>query len=145
MNKKILLATGILTLAAVAIAGLSSYGSVTGYATVEKSILIDVMGSSNDEVYNLKDVHQGETVYSPRIKLKNQIDEEIDVNMVFEILSGSAGDDDIEFSVVDETKNTTLENPITVPADDLNFYVKHKFKADAELGNYTFTLDVNPV
>ena len=146
MNKKILLATGILTLAAVAVAGLSSYGSMTGYATVEKSIEIDIMGSSNDEVYNLKDVYQGESVHSPRIKLKNQLDESIDVNIVFEILEESVGNEEsITFSIVDETKNVTLENPITVPSEDLSFYIEHVFKPDADLGNYTFTVSVNPV
>jgi hypothetical protein len=146
MNKKILLVVGLLSLTIIGAATLSSYGSVTGYATVEKSIVIDIMGTSNDEVYNLKQVYQGETIYSHEIKLKNQIDESIDVNIVWEILQESVGNEnDVEISIVDETKNVTLTNPITVPAEDLRFYVKHYFKPVAELGNYSFKLDVLPV
>lgn len=145
MNKKILIIVGMLTLAALAGAVISSYGSITGYATVEQGISIDIYGSSNDESYNLKTVHQGETVYSPKIKLKNSIDESVDVNITFEILPGSAGgEEDLEFSIVDEYKNETLTNPITIPTDDLYLYVEHKFQPYAELGNYTFSVEVIP-
>ena len=129
----------------VGMAVISSYGSVTGYATVEQGISIDIYGSSNDESYNLKTVHQGETVYSPKIKLKNSIDKAVDVNVTFEILAGSAGgEEDLEFSIVNEYKNETLTNPITIPTDDLYFYVEHKFQPYAELGNYTFKMEVMP-
>lgn len=146
MNKKILLITiGLLSLTVLAGAVISSYGSVTGYATVEQGISIDVYGSSNDESYNLKTVHQGETVYSPKIKLKNSIDESVDINVTFEILAGSAGgEEDLEFSIVNEYKNETLANPITVPPEDIYFYVEHRFQPNAELGNYTFSIEVMP-
>jgi hypothetical protein len=146
MNKKILLVlAGLLTIGVVGIAVISSYGSITGYATVEQGVTIDIYGSSNDESYDLKAVHQGETVYSPKIKLKNSIGEPVEVNITFEILSGSAGDEeDLEFSMVNENKTETLTNPLTIPTEDLYFYIEHKFQPDAELGNYTFEVGVIP-
>ena len=147
MNKKILLVvlTGLLTIGIVGIAVISSYGSITGYATVEQGITIDIYGSSNDESYDLNTVHQGETVYSPKIKLKNSLSNPVDVNITSEILAVSAGNEsDLEFSIVNEYKNVTLTNPIEVPTDDLYFYVEHRFQANAELGNYTFEIEVIP-
>jgi hypothetical protein len=145
MVKKILLLAGILTIAALAGAAISSYGSVTGYATVQQGISLDIYGSSNDESYNLKTVNQGEIVYSPKIKLKNSIDSPVNATIVFEILPESAGDEeDLEFSIVNEYKNETLTNPVTIPEDDLYFYVEHRFQPYAELGNYSFTVDVLP-
>jgi hypothetical protein len=145
MAKKILLLAGILTIAALAGAAISSYGSVTGYATVEQGVSLDIYGSSNDESYDLKTVNQGETVYSPKIKLKNSIDNSVNATIVFEIMPESAGDEeDLEFSIVNEYKNETLTNPVTIPEDDLYFYVEHRFQPYAELGNYSFTLDVLP-
>ncbi len=147
MNKKILLIvlTGLLTIGIVGMAVISSYGSITGYATVEQGISIDIYGSSNDESYDLNTVNQGETVYSPKIKLKNSIDQSVDVNITFEILAGSAGNEsDLEFYIVNEYKNITLTNPIEVPTDDLYFYIEHRFQPNAELGNYTFEIEVNP-
>ena len=145
MKTKILLLIGLLTVAALAGAVISSYGSVTGYATVEQGISIDIYGSSNDESYDLKSVHQGETVLSPKIKLKNDVGEEVNVTLVFDIMPDSAGDEeDLLFSMVDESKNISLTNPLTIPTDDLYFYIEHKFQSDAELGNYSFTVDVIP-
>jgi len=136
---------GLLSVAALAGAVISSYGSITGYATVEQGVSIDIYGSSNDESYSLKTVHQGETVYSPKIKLKNSVDEPVDVNVTFEILAGSAGDEeDLEFYIVNEYKNETLTNPLTIPIDDLYFYIEHRFQPYAELGNYTFSVNILP-
>ena len=143
MKKKILVLAGLLSLATIAVATLSSYGSVIGYATVEKSMYIDIIGSSNDESYDLKSVHQGGTDYSPKIKLKNQIDEDVQVNILFEVTEGSG--DAVTLWVVDETKNVTLTNPITVPSEDMYVYIAHEFEPDATIGNYTFKIDVTPV
>ena len=145
MKAKILILVGILTIAALAGAVISSYGSITGYATVEQGISIDIYGSSNDESYNLKSVHQGEIVYSPKIKLKNSVSEPVNVSVIFEILPESVGDEeDLSFSIVNENKNVTLTNPITIPTEDLYFYIEHKFQPYAELGNYSFSVDILP-
>jgi hypothetical protein len=145
MKSKILILVGVLTIAALAGAVISSYGSITGYATVEQGISIDIYGSSNDESYNLKNVHQGEVAYSPKIKLKNSVDEPVNVSVIFEILPESVGDEeDLKFSIVNEYKNETLANPITIPTDDLYFYIEHKFQPYAELGNYSFSVDFLP-
>lgn len=145
MVKKVLLLAGILTMAALAGAAISSYGSVTGYAIVQQGISLDIYGSSNDESYNLNNVNQGETVYSPKIKLKNSVGSHVNASIVFEILPESAGDEeDLQFSIVNEYKNETLTNPVTIPEEDLYFYVEHRFQPYAELGNYSFTIDVLP-
>jgi hypothetical protein len=145
MKTKILILVGILSVAALAGAVISSYGSITGYATVEQGISIDIYGSSNDETYDLKSVHQGEIVYSPKIKLKNSVSEEVNVTVIFDILPESVGDEeDLSFSIVNEDKNVTLTNPITIPTDDLYFYIEHKFQPYAELGNYSFSVDILP-
>lgn len=145
MNKKILILIGLLSLTALAGAVISSYGSITGYATVEQAISIDIMGSSNDETYNLKTVYQGDTEYSPEIKLVNKADKSMDVNILLNILPESSGNEnDVNLSLVNEFKNETLINPITVPTTDLRFRIKHEFKDNANLGNYSFEINVVP-
>ena len=146
MNKKIMILAGVLSLATMAGAVISSYGSVTGYAIVDQAIEIDVMGSSNDTVYNLSKVYQGDIEYSPEIKLVNNANKSIDVNILISISPGSAGNEnDVTLSLTNEFMNQTLINPITVPTTDLRIKVKHDFKANANLGNYTFSLGVVPV
>lgn len=149
MKRKKILLLGLLfflvTIAAVA-GVISSYDSVTGYATVEQAITLDIIGSSNDENYTLKDVHQGETKYSPKIKIVNHADVEIDIDFIITILPGSAGNEsDVTLSVVNENKNITLENPITIPTDNLYVYVKHVFEPDASVGDYIFGINADPV
>jgi hypothetical protein len=146
MNKKILILVGLLSLAALAGAVISSYGSITGYATVEQGITIDIMGSSNDETYNLNKVYQGDTEYSPEIKLVNKANRSIDVNVLLNILPESSGNEnDVTLYLVNEFKNETLTNPITVPTTDLRIRIKHEFKDNANLGNYSFDINVVPV
>jgi hypothetical protein len=145
MNKKILILIGLLSVAALAGAVISSYGSITGYATVEQGITIDIMGSSNDETYNLNKVYQGDTEYSPEIKLVNKANRSIDVNVLLSILPESSGNEnDVTLSLVNEFKNETLTNPLTVPTTDLRIRVKHEFKDNANLGNYSFEINVVP-
>lgn len=123
---------------------ISSYDSITGYATVEESISLDIIGSSNDENYTLKDVHQGETKWSPKIKIKNHADVTLSVNMTVILLPGSAGDNEVDLSIWDEDKNETLENPLNVTPDDLYIYIKHYFWPNATPGNYTFGISAVP-
>ena len=147
MNKKILIIVGLLlTLGMIGIAVISSYGSITGYATVEDAITLDVMGSSNDENYTLKSVHQGETKYSPEIKIVNHADVPIDVNITTSILPESAGNEsDVSLSIENEFQNETLQNPIKIPTTDLRVRIRHDFSPIASLGNYSFAFTVIPV
>jgi len=147
MNKKILIIVGLLlTMGMIGIAVISSYGSITGYATVEQAITLDIMGSSDDENYTLKSVQQGETKYSPEIKIVNQADVPIDVNITYGILPESAGNEnDVALSLENEFKNESLGNPITIPITDLRVYLKHEFSPLASLGNYSFQFSVTPV
>ena len=61
MNKKYFVLVGIMSLGIIAAAVISSYGTITGYATVDPAIKLDIYGSSNDENYTIK-AKQGETV-----------------------------------------------------------------------------------
>ena len=145
MNKKYLVIAGLLTLGIVAAAVISSYGTITGYATVEQAIKLDIMGSSNDVNYTL-DVKQGETEYSPQIKIDNSANATINANVTAEILPESAGNEnDVSLSLVNEFRNETLTNPIIITSSDFRFYLKHEFKPNANLGNYSFKIEINPV
>jgi len=144
MNKKYLVLSGLMTLGIVAAAVISSYGSVTGYATVEQAIKLDIMGSSNDFNYTLS-AKQGETIYSPQIKIDNSANASINVNIIAEILPESAGNEsDVNLSIVNEFKNETLSNPILVTTTDFRFYLKQEFNQAASVGNYSFRITVVP-
>jgi len=147
MNKKILIIVGLLlTLGMIGIAVISSYGSITGYATLEEAITLDIMGSSNDENYTLKSVYQGETKYSPEIKIVNHADVPIDVNITPSILPESIGNNsDVSLSIENEFQNETLQNPIKIPSADLRVRIRHDFSPIASPGNYSFTFTVTPV
>lgn len=126
-------------------ATISKYGSVTGYAVVEQSITLDIMGSSNDENYTLSDVHQGETKYSPQIKIVNHADVPLNVSVTASVLPNSAGGaQDVNLSIVNENKNVTLSDSIEIPTSDLYLYVKHQFSPSAALGSYYFSVNATP-
>jgi hypothetical protein len=144
MNKKYFVLAGLLTLGIVAAAVISSYGTITGFATVEQAIKLDIMGSSIDENYTIK-VKQGETDYSPQIKIDNSANASIYANITAEILPESAGNEnDVKISLVNEFKNETLSNPVAVSSSDFRFYLKHEIKPNANLGNYSFRITVIP-
>jgi hypothetical protein len=144
MNKKYFVLAGLMTICIVAAAVISSYGTITGYATVEQALKLDIMGSSNDENYTLS-AKQGETEYSPQIKLDNSANASIYVNITAEILIGSAGNEnDVKLSLVNEFKNETLSNPTLVSSNDFRFYLKHEFNQAASIGNYSFRITIIP-
>jgi len=144
MNKKYFVLAGLVTIGIVAAAVISTYGTITGYATVDKAIKLDIIGSSNDENYTLS-AKQGESVYSPQIKIDNSANASIDVNITAEILPESAGNEsDVKISLVNEFKNETLVNPLSVSTSDFRFYLKQEFKPNANPGNYSFGIDIIP-
>jgi len=144
MNKKYFVLAGLMTLGVLAAAVISSYGTVTGYATVEQAIKLDIMGSSNDVNYTLN-AKQGETTYSPQIKIDNSANASISVNIMTETLPESAGNEsDVNLSLVNEFKNETLTNPILVTTTDFRFYLKQEFSQAASIGNYSFRITVVP-
>jgi len=145
MKKNILILSGALVLllgAGVGTALFSSYGQITGYATVDQALRLDIMGSSNDVNYTIS-AKQGEIEYSPRIKLANSADASIPVNLTASIVSGGTVQD-VELSIVNEGQNITLTNPVLVPPEDLSIYVKHEFDPAANVGNYVFELNAIP-
>ena len=82
---------------------------------------------------------------SPEIKIVNKANSSIDVNILVGISPGSSGnEDDVTLSLTNEFMNQTLTNPVTVPTSDLKIRVKHDFKANANLGSYTFNLSIAP-
>lgn len=143
-NKIYALAGVMITLlgTGIGLAVMNSYGTVTGYATVEQAIKMDIMGSTNDINYTVNAV-QGDTKYSPQIKLVNSGDSSISLNITTSIISGGTTED-VTLSVVDENKNITLTNPIIVPATDIYIYIKHEFDPAANLGAYTFRIEAVP-
>jgi uncharacterized membrane protein len=144
MNKKYFALAGLMISGIVAAAVISSYGTVTGYATVDQAIKLDIMGSSNDENYTIN-AKQGEITYSPQIKVDNSANATIEINVTAEILPGSAGNEsDVKLSLVNEFKNETLTNPITVTTNDFRFYLKQEFMSNANTGNYSFRATIVP-
>ena len=146
MNKKFVILGMLISLGVVVAAVISSYGSITGFVTVQQSIVLDILGSSNDENFTLSGVNQGETKFSPEIKLDNKADVPINVSVSLEILQGSAGNDnDVQIGLINEFQNETLSNLVIVPPSDLRFYIRFYFKPNANLGDYMFRLNVTPV
>lgn len=145
MNKKIILVMmSLLTIGVVGMAVISSYGSITGYVTVDKAIKLDIMGSSNDANYIIN-AKQGETVYSPQIKIDNSANASILANITVEILPESAGNEsDVTISLINEFKNETLTNPVLITSSDFRFYLKHEFSSAASIGNYSFRMNILP-
>ncbi|MDD5416450.1 MAG: hypothetical protein PHU12_00560 [Candidatus Aenigmarchaeota archaeon] len=145
MKNKIFLIAGVMiTLlgTGIGLAVLNSYGTVTGYATVEQSMKMDIMGSSNDINYTIS-AKQGETKYSPQIKLVNSADVPISINLTASIVNGGTSED-VKLSIVNDGQNTTLTNPITVPSSDMYVYVQHEFDSAASLGEYVFRIEAVP-
>jgi hypothetical protein len=144
MNKKYFALGGLMTLGVLAAAVISSYGTITGYATVEQAVKLDIMGSSNDMNYTIS-AKQGETTYSPQIKIDNSANTSFYVNITMEIMPESAGNEsDVSLSLVNEFKNETITSPILVTSSDFKFYLRQDFKPNANLGNYSFRVSVAP-
>ena len=137
--------TGVLVLllgAGVGTAIFSSYGQVTGYATVDQALKLDIMGSTNDVNYTMS-AKQGEVDYSPQIKLVNSGSASIPVNLTNTILSGGTSND-VTITIVNDGKNITLDNPIMVPPEDMYVYVRYQFDPAANVGTYVFELNAIP-
>jgi hypothetical protein len=145
MNKKIaMVLMSLVTIGVAGMAVISSYGSVTGYATVSQAVKIDLMGSSNDNNYSI-DVKQGEIAYSPQIKIDNSANASFYANITSMVFPESAGNEsDVSVSLVNEFKNETLTNPVLITSSDFRFYSRHAFEPNANLGNYSFGIVVNP-
>jgi hypothetical protein len=145
MDKKIALVfMGLLTIGVAGMAVISSYGSVTGYVTVDQAIKIDLMGSSNDNNYTLS-AKQGEISYSPQIKVDNSANSSFYANITASILPGSAGNEsDIGISLVNEFKNETLANPVLITTSDFRFYLRNAVAPNANVGNYSFGIEIDP-
>jgi hypothetical protein len=145
MKNKIFVVAGVLVTllgTGIGLAVLNSYGTVTGYATVDQGMKMDIMGSSNDINYTIS-ATQGETKYSPQIKLVNSADVPFDVNITASIISGGTSED-VKVYVVNDGQNVTLTNPITVQPSDSYIYIKHEFDPAANLGQYSFKIEAMP-
>lgn len=146
MRNKILILSSALVLllgAGIGTALFSSYGQITGYATVNQALTLDIMGSSNDVNYTMT-VKQGEIKYSPEIKLVNAGSSVIPVNLTNMIVGGGTSDD-VTMVIVNDDKNVTLDNPLMVPPEDMYVYVRYQFSPAANIGTYVFELNAIPV
>ncbi len=148
MNKKILsLLVFFFLLGSAGLAKISSYGTITGAAVVNKAIRWDIIetGSdvnttaTNDESYYLETTYQGETKWV-KIKILNDADVPIKTNIN---ISSSYGDD-MKLSLWDESKASSIQNPIEVPVLDMYIWIKHEFNSSAAIGAYSFKIDIEP-
>jgi len=146
MNKKYALAVSlilVLLLVGAAKAGLSSYGSISGYVTVEPALTWDIIktgsdiNETDDITYSLDRTYQGETKWA-KIKLKNSGDEPIKVN----ILTNSSSED-INLSIWNEEKKTQLTE-VSIPPEDVYIWLKHEFSDSIEPGSYNFDMELVP-
>lgn len=133
-------------LAGAAWAVVSSYGSISGTATVNNAITLDILESysdvngtaTNDSYYAVETTYQGETKWV-KLKILNSADVSIPINM-----SVSGGGPDVTIGVFDENKSAALSNPISVPASQLYVWIKHAFSSAANPGSYSFGITVAP-
>ncbi|MEM5804749.1 MAG: hypothetical protein QXU82_02780 [Candidatus Aenigmatarchaeota archaeon] len=135
----------LLGLGAVA-AFVSSYGAITGYATVEPSISFEIMESYSDVVYNetegsryvLWDPHQGETKWV-EIKVVNRAD--TCLRLVLNVTSSNPG---ITTSIWGFNRSQELSNPVIASPGNTYFYIRHYIRPDADPASYTFFVDLLP-
>lgn len=139
-RKKIMLAAVAIFLAFVGSVFAAKFAGIKAYATVDRAIKIDIIGSSNDESYSLGTVYQGESKWSPKIKLINNADRPFNINISISVISGNASD--VSFEIWDETKSNKLTNPYTLSSGSTYFYILHNFSENIAPGNYTFAIDV---
>src|SRR2546426_3401237 len=114
MNKKIVaFLTLLTTFGVIGVAVISSFGKITGTAMVKPSIAFDIIGSTNDQTYTLSNVLQGETKFSPQIKIVNNLNSSVKINFTLKVIPTSSGtDQDVSLNLVNEIKNETLVNPL---------------------------------
>jgi hypothetical protein len=143
---------GLIALTGLAAAIVSSYGSISGYATVQSAISWDVLESysdvdnsrTNDTHYQLESTYQGETKWL-KIKISNAADTPINISLTVSVLPGSAGGaGDVALTVWDADRNATLTNPILIPTSDLYLWIEHAFSSSAIPSSYEFALDIAP-
>ncbi|MCD6476932.1 MAG: hypothetical protein J7K26_02055 [Candidatus Aenigmarchaeota archaeon] len=143
--KKLIIGTiilGLILTTGIGTAIMTSYGSITGYATIKQSIILDIMGTSNDTYYSISG-YQGETLFSPKIKLDNKAKIPITVNISIENIGNNSSD--VNTTITDDTKNNTIGNIIEIPVDDVYIYIKHQFYPNSSIGNYTFRINISPI
>lgn len=150
MNNRIIIvaaALGMVLLMGVAVAVISSYGTVTGAAIVQSAISWDIIetGSdvngtaTNDTHYMLETSYQGETKFV-KIKVVNSGSANLPVN----ISITNSKPSDVSVAVLDDNKTQTLANPITIPATDLYVWLEHNFSTSADPGLYSFEVGFLP-
>jgi hypothetical protein len=149
MNNKIILvaaAFGMLALAGVGAAIISSYGTMTGAAIVQSAISWDIIetGSdvnstaTNDTHYVLETSYQSDTKWV-KVKIENRANGTVSVNVS---IVGST--EDIGITVWDADKGSELSNPLQVPSTDMYIWLRHDILATATPGSYIFEVGLLP-
>ncbi|MBU5557788.1 MAG: hypothetical protein QW751_02715 [Candidatus Aenigmatarchaeota archaeon] len=150
MNRKIIIvaaALGMLVLAGIGAAIISSYGTITGAAIVKPAISWDIIetgsdvntSATNDTYYQLETAYQGDIKWV-KVKIKNNGNNTLPVNISIE---GETAD--IELSVWDANKSMPLSNPIEVSTSDIYVWLRHEIRTNASPGSYSFTVSFLPI
>jgi len=126
----------------------TTYGSITGSATVAPAI-----SSISPAAYVLSDVNQGETKFQ-QVDITNDADVAIEADVLPSVASVPAGEDPsaVTLSLTDFDEvgsactDTAISNPTTLGAGSVTTVcVKHVFNPAATPGDYGFEVAVNPV
>jgi hypothetical protein len=145
----VILAAVVAGLALVGAAGalITSYGSITGAATVKQAIRWDIITSdsdvnstiTNDTSYSLETTYQGDVKWV-KLKLFNDASNPLPVNIV-----SNSSSPDVNITLLDVNKSSSLSLPISVPSGYTYIWIKHEFRPAASPGSYSFNLEIMPV
>ena len=149
MDKRIVIiaaSLGLVVLMGVAVAVISSYGSITGAAIAKSAISWDIIetGSdvngtaTNDTYYLLEESYQGETKWI-KIKIVNNANATIPVNVLV-----TGNNSEIIVSTWNDNKTIELTNPIDVPTTDIYIWLRHNISTNASPGSYEFSVNLTP-
>jgi len=147
MRLLIIVVAALLAISGMAWAAITSYGKISGSATVSQAISWDLIetGSdvntalTNDTTYVLETTYQGETKWV-KIKIINSADVAIPVNVLVSYNQSS----DLNITKWDENKTAQISNPINVPNPSVYIWLKHQFSSSATPGIYYFDVDIVP-
>jgi hypothetical protein len=146
MRKIIILAAVIAMMLCVGgYAVVTSFGTITGYATVKPAFSFDILESysdvnttaTDDSSYTLEPAYPGETKWV-EIKIKNAASSPLISNIT---LTTNA---ECDLSLWNKDKTVMFSNPVNITSGDFYIWIKHTFKTSASLGQYSFTIDLLP-
>lgn len=123
----------------------TSFGTITGYATVKPAFSFDILESysdvnttaTDDSSYTLESVYPGETKWV-KIKIKNAASTPLVSNITLSTNS------ECDLSLWNNDKTQMFGNPVNITSGDFYIWIKHAFRTSASPGQYSFTIDMLP-